>query len=903
MLPEFSGSPLTSSALIFFMRSTFFSPAFSGIAAAALPLCSVIPASAAFPQLKLEVVCDRQIDSPVVMTHAGDGSGRMFIADQRGKIRIFRNGMLQPGVFLDIGAKLVPERSNFDERGLLGLAFHPDYANPVSPGFRRFYVFYSAPSPNAPGTPSDPVDCRSTVAEFQVSPSDPDVADPASERILLSFDKPQFNHNGGGLEFGPDGFLYFTAGDGGSSNDNNFGHTGGGGAPRPTNAKGNAQDLTNRLGKIHRIDPLGTDGPGGTYGIPASNPFATSPNGERPEIFAFGLRNCWRFSFDSRPGGTNRLFGADVGQGQVEEINLLVSGANYGWRNREGSFVPNFSIDAPPLVGTVVDPIVQYAHPGIEIGLPPLPQYGISVTGGYVYRGSAIPGLVGKYVFADWSQSFTSASGRMLGMEETAPNVWSLSNLDVLGGNPLSYFVQAFGQDEAGELYVLAKSAPGVTNPDPVTGLPSGVIMKIVPVPATTAVTLNAARDNTIFQEAELSNGAGSWIFAGATDPSKNGGALRRALLAWNLGSIPPGSVVSTAAVTLKMDRTIAPAYAFSLHKLVTDWGEGTANAAVQEGDGASPSANDATWLKPFFGQAGVWSEPGGDFSSEKSATVSVAAETNYLWASPGLAADANAWLAAPSSNFGWILKADIESVATTGTGTAGQFTITVANVDGLVDGMNVQGFGIGNNAEIASAGVDIGTNVVTLTAANVGAVSGTLIFGAPSAKRFASRTATVSASRPKLALTYVPPPPPPSHRKAWELASYFIGQFIDDHFDTDGDGIVDGIEYAWGFAPRIPDENSAGFSVDDSGLAQGNPVIITFRRDPLATDLVYRAQVTSDLVDWTTLATSAAGAAPTGPGFVSEAVADSPFRTVTVQDDVPQGTGRRFYRLQVTRM
>ena len=252
-------------------------------AAVALGVCAFPWAGdAAFPQVKLAVVCEHQLVSPVAMVHAGDGSGRMFVADQRGRIRIFRNGMLEPGDFLDLGPKLVAERAGYDERGLLGIAFHSGYGNSASPGYRRFYVFYIATSPNAPGTTVDPVDSRAVLAEYQVSAANPDMADPASERVLLSFDKPQFNHAGGGLEFGPDGFLYFSVGDGGGSQDNDYGHTGGTSA-KPTNATGNAQDLTKFMGKLHRIDPLGTDGPGGQYGIPEDNPFAI-PGADRKSV-------------------------------------------------------------------------------------------------------------------------------------------------------------------------------------------------------------------------------------------------------------------------------------------------------------------------------------------------------------------------------------------------------------------------------------------------------------------------------------------------------------------------------------------------------------------------------------------------------------------------------------------
>jgi glucose/arabinose dehydrogenase len=867
------------------------------------------PAQAAFPQIKLEPVLAGQTHSPVDMVSAGDGTGRLFIADQRGTVRIFRNGMLQPGVFLDISAKLVPERAGFDERGLLGLAFHPGYADTQSPGFRRFYVFYSAPSPNAPGTPTAPVDCRTVIAEYTASAGNPDAADPSSERMLLSFDKPQFNHNGGGLAFGPDGMLYFSVGDGGSSNDNNFGHTGGGNNPRPTNAKGNAQDLTNFMGKIHRIDPLGTNGPGGQYGVPPTNPFAGSPNGERPEIFAYGLRNCWRFSFDSRPGGTSALFAADVGQGSVEEINIVTLGGNYGWRNKEGTFVPAFSIDAPAMAGPDIAPIAQYAHPGITIGTPALPQYGISVTGGFVYRGTALPGLVGKYVFADWSQSFNEPSGRLLGLEESAPGQWTLADLDVLGGNPIPYFIQGFGQDADGELYVLTKTTPGVSAPDPETGLPSGVIFKIVPVPATTAVALTASKDNSLFQEGDLSNGAGSWIFAGATDPSKNDGALRRALVGWDLSSIASGSSVASASVTLDMDRTISGAFAFSLHRVEADWGEGTANASAQEGDGVAASPSDATWLKPFFGQPAIWNSPGGDFAAEPSASTVVNATTTvpqgiYTWSSPKLARDANAWLADPATNFGWILKADQEPVRKTATGSLGQTTVTVSDTDDLRDGMDAEGPGIASTAKIAAGGINAETNVVTLTTPNTGTVNGPVLFGpAPTAKRFHSRASATAASRPRLILNVVPPPPAPDHRGAWEKANYLPGQFIDDAFDTDGDGIVDGLEYAWGFNPRARNESSDGLRVDASNVAGGTPLLITFRRDPSATDLTYRLQGSPDLGTWTDLTVSVAGAVPTGPGFQSESeIPDqAPFRAVSVKDPTPNGT-LRFIRLQLER-
>jgi len=433
------------------------------------------PAWAAFPQIRLETVSSGELVTPVGLTNAGDGSNRLFTVDQRGKIQIIQNGSVLPTPFLDLGSDLVPARPNFDERGLLGLAFHPQYGVPNSPGEGKFYVFYSATSPNAPGTTTDPVNCRSTVAEYRVSPGNPNVADPASRRILLSFDKPQFNHNGGELAFGPDGYLYLGTGDGGGSNDNDPGHTGGGTA-KPSGGLGNAQDRSRFMGKILRIDVNGNNSSNGQYGIPADNPFVGQP-GSLPEIYAYGMRNPWRFSFDTGPGGTGRLFTADVGQGKYEEINIVTNGGNYGWRNREGLHAFDPTAPAPDVPPT--DPIFEYAHPGQGGGT--VPEIGVSISGGFVYRGNAFPELQGKYIFGDWSTAFAPGDGTLLGLEET-PGGWQYTQLDVEGGNPIGLYITSFGRDEAGELYVVAKSVLG-PGPDPLSGLPTGVIFKIVPIP------------------------------------------------------------------------------------------------------------------------------------------------------------------------------------------------------------------------------------------------------------------------------------------------------------------------------------------------------------------------------------------------------------------------------------
>jgi len=628
------------------MRSTpaFFRVAFALLISSPLLLAAISP-------LTLKPMCLNQLQAPTVITPAGDGTGRLFIGQQRGAVRIFQNGMLLPTPFLNLASKLVPERAGYDERGLLGLAFHPNFASN-----RRFYVFYSAPSPNAPGTATNPVDCRTTVSEFLVSLADPNVADPLSERILLTFDKPQFNHNGGQLEFGPDGLLYIATGDGGSSNDNDAGHTGGGSA-RPTNCLGNAQDKTRLLGKLLRIDPLGTNGPGGQYGIPASNPFVGAGGGVRDEIFAYGLRNPWRFSFDTGPGGSNRLFVADVGQDQVEEINIVTSGGNYGWRNREGSFVPSFSINAPAPGVPLIDPVAQYAHPGVTIGSPALPQIGIAAMGGYVYRGSAIAGLQGKYLFADYSSSSSLARGLMLGLEETTPNNWTLSTLTLTNGNPLATRVYAMGRDEQGELYVATNTTLAPSQLD--NGLPAGALYKIV-APTSGGVALGPSKDNTVYSAApENSNGQG-YLFAGLTG---SGGATR-ALLAFDLTSaVPAGASIVSAQLALSMNKTITAASNCSLFKLGDDWGEGTSNAGESSGAGAQASTNDATWIHRFFNTS-TWATPGGTFVATASATTSVNGIGTYLWSGPGLVSDVNAWIASPAQNFGWLLRGDESAVS-----------------------------------------------------------------------------------------------------------------------------------------------------------------------------------------------------------------------------------------------
>jgi glucose/arabinose dehydrogenase len=603
-------------------------------------------ALADFPTLALKPICLSQFNSPTAVTNAGDGSARLFICTQRGKIHIIQNGMMLPTPFLDVSSKLVPAQAAFDERGLLGLAFHPGYSTPASPGYHRFYIFYSAVSPNAPGTPADPVNCRSTISEYLVSAGDPNIADPLSERVLLSFDKPQFNHNGGQLDFGSDGFLYLSTGDGGGANDNSAGHTGGG-SGNPQGVLGNGQDKTTLLGKILRIDPLGTNGPGGQYGIPASNPFVGAGGGIREEIYSFGMRNPWRFSFDPPMG---RLFCADVGQGKVEEIDLITSGGNFGWRVKEGTF--DFDATAPNGGLPFISPIAQYEHPGLSPSLG-LPAIGISVTGGYVYRGTAIPQLVGKYVFGDWSTSFAAPAGTLLGLEETAPNTWMLSVLALTQPNPIPTRILAFGRDEQGEIYVATNVTSGPDQNDPATSLPAGGLYKIVPALDATA-TLDAAIDNTIYAEnSNSSNGQGN-LFSGFTVT----GNERRALMAFNLPqAVPKNSLISSASLNLTVTKASPtnPVVSFDLHKVGQLWSEGASDAGSNGGTGVPAQTDDATWTLRLF-PAETWTTSGGVFNAAVSGTKLIGAPATYTFNDAGIANDVRSWVTNVSENFGWIL-------------------------------------------------------------------------------------------------------------------------------------------------------------------------------------------------------------------------------------------------------
>ena len=346
------------------------------------------------------------LSDPVYLTHAGDGSGRLFIVEQTGRIRVIRNGVLLAAPYLDITGPVLC----CGERGLLSVAFDPDFESNGA-----FYVSYTR----------DP-DGDSVIARYVVSNPAADVANVTSAMPVLVIDQPQSNHNGGQLQFGPnDDYLYIGLGDGGGSGDDDAGHD-----PQV----GNGQAPGTLLGKMLRIHVRGVP----TYTIPASNPF-TQTVGYKPEIWARGLRNPWRFSFDRVTGD---MYIGDVGQGCFEEISFQPAGShggeNYGWRLMEGfhAFDPGNQNDCSrPKVSPVgvTLPITDYGR-----------SLGSTVTGGYVYRGQDYPWLQGVYFFADFG------SGRMWAMRQIAPGVWT-------GEEKLNTAinVSSFGEDERGELYVV----------------------------------------------------------------------------------------------------------------------------------------------------------------------------------------------------------------------------------------------------------------------------------------------------------------------------------------------------------------------------------------------------------------------------------------------------------------
>ncbi len=435
--------------------------------------------------------------APDYAINAPGDPDRLFVVEQNGLLRVVLNGALQGGAALDmqtiVSPPFNPGNAN-DERGLLGLAFHPGFDDDASPGYRKLFTYSSQPLPAGSlptySAPNDATQNYKLVIDEWTMSATPGVVDAGSKREIISFGKNAGNHNGGTIAFGPDGYLYLGLGDGGNANDV---------GPSHIEPGGNAQNLSTPLGKMLRIDPLhpsatGGSGdaasPNGQYRIPATNPFQAA--GQVPETYAYGFRNPYRFAFDSLPGGTGDLIMADVGQNNIEEINRVTLGGNYGWAVKEGTFLfdrTNGSIGDPPgnnspgAPAGLIDPIsgpqgtLQYDHGD-----------GISITGGFVYRGSAIPELVGKYVFGDLAirNAPPRVDGRLFYADLTQGtiNEFRIPQFanDLL---PDGLTVHGFGQDGHGELYALVTNTPANG-----TG---GIVYKFVAIPEPSSLVLAAA--------------------------------------------------------------------------------------------------------------------------------------------------------------------------------------------------------------------------------------------------------------------------------------------------------------------------------------------------------------------------------------------------------------------------
>ncbi|MDV2482468.1 plastocyanin [Methanoculleus sp. Wushi-C6] len=468
-------------------------------------------------EIGLELVAGN-FTAPLAVAAPDDGTGRIFVVDQIGVVNVVdANGTTLPEPFLDLREEMVELRPTYDERGLLGFTFHPNFSENG-----KVYAFYSAPLREEA---AEDWNCTNHISEFEVDPQDPNRVNVTSEKVLMYIDKPYHNHNGGPIAFGPaDGYLYVALGDAGRANDVGIAHTTG---------IGNGQDLTKIYGKILRIDvdnvtdgnvtapqnvtPMGnqtddaavnlTENPpeptwttfaGSLYGIPDDNPFAENQteildayayDSVPPEIYAYGLRNPAYMSFDS--GGNNALFVADAGQNLFEEVDVIYAGGNYGWNIREGThcFDPDNPTEPPEscnVTGYLGEPLIG---PIFEGGR----DLGIVVVGGNVYRGTAVPELEGSYVFGYWSDSRTVGNGTLLvatppegwaegELPQSAGNLtaeqnamWETRTVNITGQENLGMFLRGFGEDADGELYVLTNDVGG---PDNTTS--TGRVWKIV---------------------------------------------------------------------------------------------------------------------------------------------------------------------------------------------------------------------------------------------------------------------------------------------------------------------------------------------------------------------------------------------------------------------------------------
>lgn len=441
---------------------------------------------------------------------------RLFVVDQAGTLWAIDLKTGAKSVFLDVAPRLVAlgvfGPGTFDERGFLGVAFDPDYS---SNGL--LYTFTSEPPTGTPDFTTLPAgvaaNAQSVIAEWNVpDPTNPaSVVDTSTRRELMRIDKPQFNHNGGALAFGPDKLLYVSLGDGGGADDQD-GQPFIGGPVVGHGPDGNGQNLGVVLGKILRIDPHGSDSTNGAYGIPGTNPFVGKA-GALPEIFAYGLRNPFRFSFDTATGD---MYIGDVGQNDIEEIDIGKAGGNYGWRIKEGSFFfdPNgtdagFVVNNPVVPNVppdLIDPIAEYDH-----------DEGIAILGGFVYHGDRIPALKGRYVFGDFARTFSN-DGRLFYL--TPDN--TIVEFPLIGRPALGFSLLGFGQDAAGEVYVLVNSSGTPFGTD-------GAVLRL-------GLRLAELTGDGVVNSADLAALLGAWGTAGPVADLNGDGVVNGADLALLLG-------------------------------------------------------------------------------------------------------------------------------------------------------------------------------------------------------------------------------------------------------------------------------------------------------------------------------------------------------------------------------
>jgi glucose/arabinose dehydrogenase len=401
--------------------------------------------------IELETVLDGLV-APLGLAAPDDGSNRLFVFDQVGLIHVVTAGVRAENPLLDVRDRLVDLNEGYDERGLLGVATHPNFAqNPL------IYTYTSEPSAGAATFPIDipggTNDHQSVLTEWRIDPANSNRVDLASRREILRLDKPQFNHNGGVIHFGPDGMLYLAIGDGGEADDQGAGHSPG----------GNGQNLNVVLGKVLRIDVDTRTAPNGQYGIPTDNPFVNADGLD--EIYAYGFRNPYSWSFDRLNG---EMLVADVGQNEIEELDRVFKGGNYGWPIKEGTFYFDMNgtedgfITSTPSVsnvpGDLIDPLAEYDH-----------SEGLAIVGGFRYHGTRFPNLIGRYITGDFGR-FNAPEGRLFVLDRSEFRELRLGH----DNRSLGHWIKGFGQDQHGELYVFASTNLGPSGT-------SGKMLKLVP--------------------------------------------------------------------------------------------------------------------------------------------------------------------------------------------------------------------------------------------------------------------------------------------------------------------------------------------------------------------------------------------------------------------------------------